>query len=74
MLLRKYTAVDGALKNKIITAMEKVFLYQLVDYITGFGHVYTLTMQHHLLLSYRTIEEIYLEENPVMMMGTYNPA
>ena len=36
-LFRKYTAVDGALKKQIIKAVEPVFLYPLVDQLTGFG-------------------------------------
>ena len=35
-LFCKYTAVDRALKNKIVTVVEPVFLSPLVDHITGF--------------------------------------
>ena len=41
--------------------------------MTGFGQVSLLSMIQHLFSSYGTIDEIYLEENDVNMMGTYNP-
>ena len=47
----KYTAVDRSLKNKIVTAVEPVFLYPLVDQLTGFGQVTALTMLQNLLFS-----------------------
>ena len=73
-LFRKYTAVDRALKNNIIAAVETVFLYPLVDHLTDFGQVSALTMIQHLLSSYGVIHEIDLEENAVNIMGTYNSA
>ena len=73
-LFRKYTDVDGALKNQIITAVEPVFLSLLVDQLTGFGQVSAPTMIQHLVSSYRTIEKIDLEENAVKLMGPYDPA
>ena len=72
-LFRKYTAVDRALKNQIVTAVELVFLSPLVDQITGFVQVYALTMLQHIFSSYGAIDEIYLKENAVKMMGTYDP-
>ena len=73
MLFRTYTAVDRALKNKIIAAVESVFLYPLVDQLTGFGQVSTLTMLQNLFSSYVMIDEISLEENSVKIMGPYDP-
>ena len=70
----KYTAVDGALKNQIVTAVEPVFLPHMVDQLTGFGQVSALTMLQHLFSSYEAISEIYFEENSVKMMEPYNPA
>ena len=35
-LFRKYTAVDGTFKNQIVTTMEQVFLYPLVEHLPGF--------------------------------------
>ena len=72
-LFRKYTAVDRALKTQIVTAVEPVFLSPLVDQITGFGQVSALTMLHNLFFSYGMINEIYLEENSVKIMGPYDP-
>ena len=73
-LFRKYTDVDGALKNQIITAVEQVFFSPLVDHLTVFRQVSSLNMLHHLLLSYSTIYEMDLEENAVKMMGLYDLA
>ena len=73
-MFRKYTAVDGAFKNQIITSVEPVLLSPLVDQLTGFVQVSALTMLQHMFSSYRVIDEIDLEENAVKMMGPYNPA
>ena len=53
--------------------MEPVFLYPLVDQLTGFGQVYALTMIQYLFSSYRAIDKINLKDNAVKMMGTYDP-
>ena len=66
--------MDGALKTHIVTAVEPVFLSQMVDQLTGFGQVSALTMLQHLFSIYRVIDEIDLEENSVKMMGPYDPA
>ena len=44
VMFRKYTAVDEDLKKQIIIPAEPVFLSPLVDQLTGFGQVSTLTM------------------------------
>ena len=72
-LFHKYTTVDGALKNKIVTAVEPVFLSPLVDQITGLRQVSEITMIQHMFSSYMEINKIDLEENMVKMMGPYNP-
>ena len=36
-LFRRYTAVDKALKNQIVTAVQTDFLSSLVDQLIGFG-------------------------------------
>ena len=73
-MFRKYTAVDGALKNHIVVVIEPVFLSPLVDQLTGFVHVSTLTMLQHIFASYMAINKIDLEENAVKIMGPYDPA
>ena len=73
-MFRKYTDVDVSLKSQIVAAVEPVFLFPMVDQLTGLGQVSALTMLQHLFSSYGVIEEIYLEENAVKMMGPYNPA
>ena len=73
-LYRKYTAVDGALKKKIVMATEPAFLSPLVDHLTAFGQVSVLTIIQHLFSSYRAIDKIDLEENAAKMMGPYDPA
>ena len=72
-MFRKYTAMDGALKNQIITAVDPVFLSPLVEQLTRFRQVSALTMLQNLFSSYGVIDEINLEENGVNMMGPYNP-
>ena len=61
------------MKKQTVTTVEPVFLSPLVNQLTWFGQVYTLTMIQHLLSSYGTIDEINLEENVVKMMGPYDP-
>ena len=55
-------------------AVQPVFLFPLVEQLMGFGQVTTLQMLQHLLNSYGEIDEIYIKENVVKMMGTYDPA
>ena len=66
--------MDGALKKKIVTEVEPVFLYPLVDQLTGFSQVYALTKIQYLFSSYREINEIDLGENALNIMGPYDPA
>ena len=73
-VFRKYTAVDRALKNQIVTSVEPVFLYSLVYQLTGFGQVSALTMLHHLFSNNGAINKINLKENTVKMMGPYDLA
>ena len=47
-LFRRCTAVDGALKMKIVTEVQPVFLSSLVDQLTSFGQVTALQMLHNL--------------------------
>ena len=68
-LFRKYTAVNLALKNQIIAAVEPFFLSLLVGQLTGFLQVSALTMLQNLFLSYGTIDKNDLEENSVKMFG-----
>ena len=72
-LFRKYTAIDDALKNKIITTVEPVFLSPLVDQLTGYVQVSALTMLQHLFLSYGKIDEINLEEMSSILWGPTTP-
>ena len=72
-MFQNYTAMDRALKNQIITAVDPVFLSPLVEQLTGFRQVSALTMLQNLFSSYGVIDEINLEENAVNMMGPYNP-
>ena len=43
----------------------------MLDQLTGFGQLSTLTMLHHIFSRYGAINEIDLEENAVKMMGPY---
>ena len=73
-LLRRCTAMDGALKNQTVMAVQPVLLYLLEDQLTGFRQVTMLKMTQHLFNSYGAIDEIYLEENAVKTMGPHDPA
>ena len=66
--------MDGALKNKIVTAVQPVFLSPLVDQLTGFGQVTALQIPQNLFNYYRAIDNIGLEKNAVRMMMPYDPA
>ena len=73
-LFRKYTAVDGAFKKQIITAVEPVFLFSLVDQITVLRQVSTLPVLNQFFSSYGVIDKIDLDENYVKIIGPFNPA
>ena len=72
-LFRRYTAVDIDLKKQIVTEVQPVFLYPLVDQFTGFTQIFALAMLQRLFTSYGAIEKINLEENAVKMMKLYDP-
>ena len=60
-LFRRYTTVDGAIKNKCFVVVYPVFLYPLMDQLTGFGQVAELYMLQHMFNYYGLIDEIALE-------------
>ena len=72
-IFRRYTSVDGYLKNQIVTTVQTVFLYPLADQLTGFRQVSSLAMLHNVFTLYREIDEIDLKENAVKMMEPYDP-
>ena len=47
-LFCKYTAMDGSLKNHIVTTVETVFLSILVEHLAGFVQVSVITILQHL--------------------------
>ena len=61
-------------KNQIVMEVQPVFLWPLVDQLTGFGQFYTLQMLQHSFRSYRVIDKMNLEEDAVKMMGPDDPA
>ena len=71
-LFRRCTVMDGSLKKKIITAVQPVSLYPLVDQLTNFGQVNALQIIHHIFNSYGTIDKIKPKKNAVNMMGPYD--
>ena len=73
-LFRKYTDVDGALKNHIVTEAEPVLISPMGDQLLGFGQVSILTIIQQMFYNYRVINENDLKENGVKMMGPYYPA
>ena len=60
-LLRRYTAMEGYQKKQIITMVQPVFLFPLVDQLTGFGQISALDMLQHLFNYYEAINEIGLK-------------
>ena len=60
-LFIRYNTVDGVLKNKIVIAVQLVFLKQLVDQLTGFVQVSALAMFQNIFTSYRAIDKIDLK-------------
>ena len=68
-LLKKYTAMDRAIKDKIVTAVEPVFLFPLVYQLTVFRQVSALTMRQNIFKSYGKIEEAKPEGNVVKKWG-----
>ena len=73
-LFRRYNAVDGYLKKKIVMVVQPVFLYPLVEKLIGFVQVSTLAILQYLFTSYGAIDEIDLEEKAVKTMEPYDPA
>ena len=55
----------------LVIAVQPVFLSPSVYPLTGFGQVSALAMLYHLLPSYRSLDEINLEEDAVKTMETY---
>ena len=70
----KYTAVNEAFKNQIVTTVEPVFLPPRMDQLIGFGQVSTLTVIQQLFSRYGVIDKIDLKEHSMRMMGPYDPA
>ena len=68
-LFKKYTAMDRAIKDKIVTAVEPVFLFPLVYQLTVFRQVSALTMRQNIFKSYGKIEEAKPEGNVVKKWG-----
>ena len=73
VLFRRCTAVDGSIKNEIVTAVQKVFLSQTMDHLTGFEQETALDMLQHILWSYRSIDKIDIKVNAVKNMDPYDP-
>ena len=67
-LFRRCTAMDGALKTHIVTRVQSVLLYPMVDQLAGLRQVTTLDMNQHVFNSYKTIYKVNLEEKGVKMM------
>ena len=72
-LFRRFTAIDGEIKNHIFMAVQPVFLSALVDQLAGFGQVNALQMLQRFFNYYGEIDEIDIKENAVKMMRPYNP-
>ena len=53
--------MERAFKRHTVTAVEPVFLYPLVDHITGLVQISSLTMIQRLFSTYGVIDKIDLE-------------
>ena len=72
-MFRKYTAVDGTLKNNI-HAIDTILLSPIKDKLMGLGNITALEMMYHLFRAYRPINEINSEYKSVQMMEVYHPS
>ena len=65
--------MERSLKNQIVTAVQPVFLYPLLELLTVFGQVSVLNMLQQLFTPYKEIDKIDLEKNVVKIMEPYYP-
>ena len=73
-LFRRLIAVEEAIKKHIFTVAQPLFLSPPVDQLTSFGQANALQILYHLFNYYRTIDGIEIKENPMKIVGPYNPA
>ena len=60
-------------KNQIVTVVQPVLLYPLVEQLIVFGQLYMLTVLQHIFTSYGAIDKIDLDEMAVKMIEPYDP-
>jgi hypothetical protein len=72
-LYDRYNTTDKALKKQIESAVERPYLAELRDQLTGFSQVTALALMSHLYDNYGLIDDVDLETNQVTMMKPYDP-
>jgi hypothetical protein len=61
--LKTYNTVQSALKKKIITVVEPMYIEILNDDLVGFDNTTSRDMLDHLFLSYGSITAVDIEQN-----------
>eukprot|EP00978_Attheya_sp_CCMP212_P022416 scaffold66914_cov33-Attheya_sp.AAC.3 len=64
---------NKALKKQIESAVERAYLAELRDQLTGFSQVTAFDLMEHLYDNYGLIDDVDLEVNQVTMMKPYDP-
>jgi hypothetical protein len=72
-LYDRYHTTDKALKKQIESAVERPYLAELRDQLTGFSQVTAFALMEHLYDNYGLIDDVDLEVNQVTMMKPYDP-
>ena len=60
-VFRRCTAIDRVIKNRIVTAVQQVFLSPIMYQLTVLGRVKDLEILEHIFRLYGAIDEIYLK-------------
>jgi hypothetical protein len=70
---RTYTSVQQALKKKIITVFEPMYLDVVNDDMVGFDNITARAMLDHLFITYGNITAVDLENNFEHMRRVWDP-
>jgi hypothetical protein len=68
-----YTFVQQAIKNRIITVFETMYLDVLNDDMVGFANISARAMIDHIFTTYGNITEVDLENNFEHMRRAWDP-
>jgi hypothetical protein len=70
---KTYNTVQSALKKKIITLIEPMYIEILNDDLVGSANTTSRDMLYHLFLSYGIITAVYIEHNFENMQNAWDP-